>query len=313
MTARSSPLTAHLRCSRAGRGRRRRAGPLGASATPRSSATTPPSTNPFTSSNRNPDGVRRPKNSGCFDDFFGHGGAAPLRFEGDGVSPGDGQTPLQREAADEQPTTSARTRRALAGPADPDPLLVLIPLTAPSKAYAQVPPNPAPEAPPGASFLGQVLGWLKCGRPVGGGGRPVDRRDRRRRRPLRFELRGGVSGPQVDARRHGRGGVVRSGLDDGEHDLHLDVADMRWGLIVGAGSAGRRQCWASAGPWSVTSWPATTRRRRVTRPWRGWRGAPGPGSGSGVVAATPESDPDDADPSSTLQPPAAPATAFGER
>lgn len=32
----------------------------------------------------------------------------------------------------------------------------------PSRAFAQI-PDPAPTAPPGASFLGQVLGWLKWG------------------------------------------------------------------------------------------------------------------------------------------------------
>ena len=59
------------------------------------------------------------------------------------------------------PATSARTRRVPLGRLIPTTVLVLIPLTA-AKAYAQV-PNPDPGAPPGASVLGPVLGWLKWG------------------------------------------------------------------------------------------------------------------------------------------------------
>jgi hypothetical protein len=41
-------------------------------------------------------------------------------------------------------------------------LLAIPAALTPSRANAQI-PDPAPTAPPGASFLGQVLGWLKWG------------------------------------------------------------------------------------------------------------------------------------------------------
>jgi hypothetical protein len=63
-----------------------------------------------------------------------------------------------------EPTQTAMTWRRWLALLSPTPLLVLIPLLAPSRAYAQgAPPNSDPVEPPGASFLGQVLGWLKWG------------------------------------------------------------------------------------------------------------------------------------------------------
>ena len=63
-----------------------------------------------------------------------------------------------------EPTHSAMTRRRWLALLFPTPLLVLIPVLLPSRSYAQgAPPNSGPVEPPGASFLGQVLGWLKWG------------------------------------------------------------------------------------------------------------------------------------------------------
>ena len=60
-------------------------------------------------------------------------------------------------------STSARCRRRWAAQLTTGMVLAAVPAALiSSRADGQI-PNPEPTAPPGASFLGQVLGWLKWG------------------------------------------------------------------------------------------------------------------------------------------------------